>query len=88
MNLEKLIFNLYKDTYIVGKEFRIELIKKYKLKNTEISDIRAKITKYQIEKYGSILCFDKEFKNKEEMKNLSRISNKRKSARRNRDRKN
>ena len=71
MDLEQLIFNMYKDTNIIGKPFKDKMKKTYKLKDTEISNIRARINKYQIEKYGSALEVDKGYKSKEECERLS-----------------
>lgn len=86
MDLNLLIFNMYKDTDVIGKKFKLDMTRKYKLKDTEISDIRAKINQYQIKKYGSVLGTDKGYKTKEECEHLSVVSNKRKSSKRNYER--
>lgn len=86
MDLEQLIFNMYKDINF-SKEIKSEIIRKYKLKNIQISNIRAKINKYQIEKYGGSLGVDNGYKTKEECEYLSAVSNRRKNKRKNYDRK-
>lgn len=86
MDLEQLIFNMYKDINFT-KKTKSEIVKKYKLKNTQISNIRAKIIKYQIEKYGGSLGIDNGYKTKEDCKYLSAVSNRRKNERKNYDRK-
>ena len=82
MDLEQLVFNIYKDTNLCGKKFKAELIRKYKLKNTQISNIRAKITKYQNEKYGGTLGLDTGYKTQEECRHLSVLNNIRRQKRR------
>lgn len=51
---EDFLYNLFKDDVIITKEFKSK-IKKYNLSCDEIKNIRAKITKYQINKYGTTL---------------------------------
>lgn len=87
MDLELLIFNMYKDTNIIGKPFKDKIKKAYKLKDIEISNIRARINKYQIEKYGSALEIDKGYKSKEECEHLSHMNNVRKNKRKKYERK-
>lgn len=55
---EDYLFNMFKDETIVTKEFKSK-IKKYNLSCDDIKNIRARITKYQINKYGSTLDVSK-----------------------------
>ena len=87
MDLEQLIFNMYKDTNVIGKKFKDKMKKTYKLKDIEISNIRARISKYQIEKYGSALEVDNGYKTKEDCEYLSHMNNVRKNKRKNYSRK-
>lgn len=82
MDKEELIFNMYKDSVVIGKKFRKEISRTYKLKNTEISNICAKISKYQIERYGSSLEIDIGYKSKEETERLSINNRQRRNKRR------
>ena len=81
MDLELLIFNMYKDSAVLGKKFRSGLCKKYKLKDVQISNICAKISKYQVEKFGSSLGSDNGFKSQEECVRLSTNNRQRKKMR-------
>lgn len=55
MNKIELIFNMYKDKVLRAKPFRHDIKTKYKLSDREISDIYAKISNYQEQKYGARL---------------------------------
>lgn len=50
----EILFNMYKDTTITpSRDFRKKLMGKYDDKT--ITDLIAKITRYQVEKYGRVL---------------------------------
>lgn len=68
MNIEELIFNMYKDECIGAKRLREIVSKKYKLTDIEISNIYARINNYQINKYGDRISTDIEFLSTEECK--------------------
>ena len=73
MDKLELIFNLYKDQVVKIKKFRYDIKRKYKLNDKEISNIYAKISKYQQEKYGELLLNGDyiDFKTKEELRKIS-----------------
>lgn len=54
MNIDELLFQMYKDTVETGTERkRNELQKKYP--NVNISNLHIRIVKYQVKKYGQSL---------------------------------
>ena len=55
MDVEELIFNMYKDSDIGIKRLRPLIKKQYKLDDIRISDIYSRINNYQISKYGQKL---------------------------------
>ena len=57
MDKSELIFNIYKDTVIISKNFKREVKEKYGLNDVEASDMFVKITNYQIKKYNGRLDF-------------------------------
>lgn len=52
MDVEKIIFNIYKDEIIISKKFKDEIIGKFKVNRRKAHDIFVKIINYQIKKYG------------------------------------
>lgn len=63
MNVEKLIFLMYKDTQLgTVSDFKSKL--KEKFDGIDWYKLYAKISNYQIKKYGSTL-YDKQYKDKE-----------------------
>lgn len=66
MNIEELIFNMYKDECIGARKLREIVSKKYKLSDIEISNIYARINNYQINKYGDRISANVEFLSTEE----------------------
>lgn len=67
MDVEKIIFNMYKDTELgTVKDFKSKLMKKFKGINWY--ELYARITNYQIKKYGTSLRYkvfvDGEFKHR------------------------
>lgn len=59
MDVKEFIFNTYKDQAIIGKTFKRDIIKKYKISVIEASDMFTRINNYQINKYGKKLDIDK-----------------------------
>ncbi len=57
MDKIELIFNIYKDSVIVSKPFKKEMIKKYRLSDEEIRNLYVRIQNYQIKNYGGNLKF-------------------------------
>lgn len=55
MDKIELIFNIYKDSVVVSKPFKQEMIKKYKLSNEDIRNLYIRIKNYQINRYGNEL---------------------------------
>lgn len=72
MNLEELIFNMYKETDMGARKFRAIINKKYKLNDIKISNIYAKINNYQNKKYGGRINKEYELTNSEEYKKIAR----------------
>ena len=66
MEIEEVIFNLYKDKVVVIKRFREEMEKKYKLSHDEIRNLYVRINNYQIEHYGDRLLKHFDIKSREE----------------------
>lgn len=52
MDVEKVIFNLYKDDVVISSVFKKEVMKKFGIDLRQASDLFAKITNYQIERFG------------------------------------
>ena len=57
MDKIELIFNLYKDSIVISKTFKREMIKKYRLSNDEIRNLYVRIQNYQIKNFGGNLKF-------------------------------
>ena len=68
MDKIELVFNMYKDEPIGSRRFRAIVSNKYKLTDIEISNIYARIDRYQTNKYGERLSkgSDIELKTREE----------------------
>lgn len=52
MDVEELIFNMYKDEALISKVFKNEVMKKFGIDLKTASDLFARITNYQIERFG------------------------------------
>lgn len=52
MDVERFIFDMYKDDVIISKTFKREIKKKFGLDPKQAHDIFVKISNYQIKKYG------------------------------------
>lgn len=72
MDVNKLIFNMYKDEVIEVPKFRNK-IKKYDLTSRQVTDIIAKINNYQIKKYGQRLNNKFEILSAEECRRISKL---------------
>lgn len=78
MNLEQIIFDMYKDSVIIAKSFKIKMIKKYRLSDEQIRNLYIKIQNYQIENYGNRLTYDSYNYSRQERLNDSRKARQRK----------
>ena len=66
MDKIELIFNIYKDSVVVSKPFKREMIRRYKLSDEEIRNLFIRIQNYQVEKFGGRLSWEeKSFSNQE-----------------------
>ena len=81
MNIEELIFNMYKEESIGSRKFRAKIKNKYKLTDRQISDIYARIDSYQLKKYGRRIGNDYEILSKEECERRANIMRNIKSRR-------
>ena len=61
MDIERFIFNTYKNEAIIGKTFKKEIMKKYNLTQEKASNIFVKINNYQIKNFGERLDINKTF---------------------------
>lgn len=52
MDIERFIFNTYKNQPLVAKKFKQKIIEKYHITFEEAREIFVKINNYQIKKYG------------------------------------
>ena len=72
MDVEKVIFNLYKDTVIVSSVFKNEVMKKFNISLRQASDLFARITNYQIKRYGRKLNDFYDIPTEEESETINR----------------
>lgn len=59
MDKIELIFNIYKNSVVVSKPFKREMIRKYKLSDDDIRNLYIRIQNYQIDNFGEILTYQK-----------------------------
>lgn len=52
MDKIELIFNMYKDSVVISKPFKREMIKRYKLSDEEIRNLYIRIQNYQVNYLG------------------------------------
>lgn len=78
MDKVEVVFNLYKDSVVVSKPFRAEVVRKYQLTKEQARDLYIRIQNYQIEKYGERITYDKTTCSSEERKTLNRNATQRK----------
>ena len=81
MDKIELIFNIYKDSVIVSKPFKREMIKKYRLSDEEIRNLYVRIQNYQIKNYGGNLKFQERAYTKQEKQIVNRQATQRKYMR-------
>lgn len=81
MKVERLIFNMYKDDPLISKNFKREIMKKFKVSPVEAGDIFARIQNYQIKKYGKRLDFDEPRLTLQQKKYISFVARVRKYGR-------
>ena len=79
MEVERLIFDMYKNDPLISKNFKREIIKKFNVTPVEAGDIFAKIQNYQINKYGKRLDFNEPKLTTEEKKYIGLLVRTRKN---------
>ena len=79
MEIERLIFNIYKDDPLISKKFKRKIMKKFKVSPIEAGDIFARIQNYQIQKYGKRLDFNEPKLTTEEKKYIGLLVRTRKN---------
>ena len=57
MEVEQVIFNMYKDDTLISKEFKGKIMRKFNISPVGASDIFAKIQNYQIKKIWTKINF-------------------------------
>lgn len=57
MDKIELIFNIYKDSVVVSKPFKREMIRRYRLSDEEIRNLYIRIQNYQIDNFGERLMY-------------------------------
>jgi hypothetical protein len=55
MDKIELIFNMYKDSVVVSKKFKLEMIKKFRLSDEQIRNLFIRIHNYQVNVLGARL---------------------------------
>ena len=58
MDKIELIFNMYKDSVVISKPFKAEMIRKYRLSDESIRNLFIRILNYQIEEFGGRLTYE------------------------------
>ena len=81
MDVERLIFNMYKDKILIAKRFKTEIIKKFNVSKVVAGDIFAKIQNYQIKKFGKRLNYDDVPMTSGEKKYIGQVARVRKQSR-------
>ena len=72
MDVEKIIFDMYKDEPLISKKFKTDIMKKFNVTPVMASDIFVKIQNYQINKFGRKLDDFYEAPTREEMRIIHR----------------
>ena len=80
MDVEKLIFDMYKNEVLISKRFKNEIIKKFGVSSVTAGDIFAKIQNYQIKTFGERLQYGKDKTSYNEMLYKSLLARTRKRA--------
>lgn len=76
---EKLLFEMYKDTNLIGAQYFKKEMRKYKLEDPNA--LYIKIINYQVKKYGGTLAINCEKSNKEQAVRKAQKAIKRRQAR-------
>lgn len=77
MDKIELIFNIYKDSVVISKPFKREMIRRYKLSDEEIRNLYIRIQNYQIKSYGNRLTREDKVFAKQEVRIINRNSRQR-----------
>jgi hypothetical protein len=83
MDVERLIFDMYKNEVLISKNFKSEIIKKFNVSKVVAGDLFAKIQNYQIKKFGKRLDFNDPPMTSEEKKYISLVARTRKHNKKN-----
>lgn len=78
MDKIELIFNIYKDSVVVSKPFKREMIKRYRLSDEEIRNLYIRIQNYQIDNFGERLMYQERAYVESEKKIVNRQATQRK----------
>lgn len=81
MDVEKVIFEMYKDDAIISRIFKKEVMKKFGIDLKTASDLFARITNYQIKRFGRKLDNFYEIPTSEENLKTNNRANQRKYRR-------
>ena len=76
MDVERFIFDMYKDDVVVSKKFKRHIKEKFGIDPRQAHDIFAKICNYQIAKYGKCLELQDSWSciNKQECERLRKLA--------------
>lgn len=74
MDVERLIFDMYKDEVLISKAFKEEIIKKFNVSKVVAGDIFARIQNHQIKKFGRRLNYSDPPMTSEEKKYINLVA--------------
>lgn len=77
MNIVEFLFNRYKESIIIPKNFKREIKQKYNISDSDIRDLWIRINNYQIKKYGQYLTTESNILSAEECDRLRINANQR-----------
>lgn len=83
MDKIELIFNMYKDSVVVSKPFKREMIKRYKLSDEEIRNLYIRIQNYQVNHLGGRLTYQERSYTDDERRTVNRQATQRRYGKRN-----
>ena len=80
MNIEQLVFTMYKDEKFKGrKDLRDKIKRQFKdITGKQLSEITLRIYNYQVDKYGEVLINQPDVMSVEELKKIQRQAKQRK----------
>lgn len=81
MDVEKVIFNLYKDEVVISSVFKKKIMENFGVSLRQASDLYVKITNYQIKRYNKKLTDYYDILTHEEKEISSRRASQRKYRR-------